>query len=336
LDPTRFFCTRWYAWQNPDWSQKHENPYQHYLDVGRFEGRDPSALIDVQKYLQVTGGKIAPQNVYQHILNGFRAPAVGVYEELDDLVEIQRRFTKEIRLTIHKQSIARAPRPYLVVLQAGPGSIHKEWYDAENRNWDLLVNYYDTRGFEQGFGDYVFLQPGTKFTAMNKLLQISPETLLKYSYILFLDDDIRVTCGDLNRLFETVAHLGFDLAQMSLSDTSHCMWPALYRASSPDGFREVSAVEIMMPVMSNRALKHIGPSLGESVSGFGLDLLWGKTVKGIGGKIAVLDSVTAHHEQPIDTRGGAYYSFMRENMINPKAELWRLILKYDLEWDIIT
>ena len=89
LTPTKWFSTDWYAWQNPDWVG-YEAPYLHYLERGRFEGRDPSPFVDVARYRQMTG--VAPGEVYDLIRAGHRAVSLGVYGGLHDLARCQRRF----------------------------------------------------------------------------------------------------------------------------------------------------------------------------------------------------------------------------------------------------
>ena len=103
--------------------------------------------------------------------------------------------------------------------------------------------------------------------------------------------------------------------------------------SSP---RKVSAVEIMMPVFSRRALGWVAPTLGQSISGFGLDLVWGQLVARNGGRIAVLDSVAATHARPVDQADGSYYRYLRRNGINAKAELWSLLKRYGANRDLVT
>lgn len=336
LNPTPFFETDWYAWQNPDYSSSHDNPYMHYLEKGRYEKRDPSPMIDMHRFLNTTGGRIAPKDAYDAILGGLAMPALGVYRDWADLTAAQQRFTNALPFTIHRLGRVRPDRRFLVVLQAGPGSVHRSWYKADTvRNWDLLVNYYDARGFDSGLGEHVVFQPGTKFTAMARLIEEVPQIFERYDAFLFLDDDIEVSMSGLDRFFDLCISQGLDLAQMALSDRSHCIWPALYqrreRASLGNGWRRLTAVEIMMPLLSRRAIGLTSDTFRESVSGFGLDLLWGQRVTEAGGKIGIVDEVCVHHTKPIDDVGGAYYTYLRSCQINPKAELWRLIKLWNLK-----
>ena len=334
INPTRYFEHNWYAWQNPDSLKNYSNPYLHYLDVGRFQGRDPSPLVDMIRYSEFIGDEINVENQYKAILKGVRSAACGVYESMDDLPKIQSDFISAISVIPHKAEIYRPCRPYLVFLQTGPQSVHRKWFSDTSRNWDLMVNYYNADGYDPGFGDYVFFQPGTKFTGIHKIWNQFHNILRQYRYILFLDDDILVSVDSLNSLFKICEKSSLDLAQMSLSKKSHCVWPVLFNKQSR-GLRPVDAVEIMMPVVSRYAMQQIGDCFRESVSGFGLDLYFGKKLLNESrNNIAVIDEVIAEHEKPIDSAGGSYYKYMRSRLINPKAELWNLITKYDLENDI--
>ncbi len=326
LDPTRWFMTDWYAWQNPDWIRS-ATPYEHYLNHGRFEGRDPSPFVDATRYLDVTAA--APGDVYGMILDGHRALSLGVYENCDDLRRCQSDFLNASEVVAHRTSLSRPARRALVVLQAGRGALSDSWFDDGVREWDLLVNYYDATGFQPEFGDYVLFQKGTKFSAMWRLWRDFRHILTQYDHVLFLDDDIETTCGALNRLFDVCRSSDLALAQMSLSAHSSCNWPELFSQPGATGPRPISAVEIMMPVFSRMALRQVAPTFGRSVSGYGLDLAWGRILGNAGGKIAVLDDVVATHERAVDHGGGAYYSYLRRHLINPKAELWALLKDYD-------
>lgn len=336
LDPTPFFVTDWYAWQNPDWPTRHGAPYLHYLDVGQAEGRDPSPFVDVTRYLEATGGAVPPERVYRAILGGLRSPATGVYETPEDLDRAQRAFIRNLAVFAHRIVPPALRRRSLVVCQAGPGALFQGWGEARERSWDLMVNYYDARGFRPGLGEYVLFQKGTKFTAMRLLMERFGEILASYDHVLFLDDDIATTAADLDSLFAACRGHGLDLAQMALTECSACNWGHLFRQPAGAGPRRVSAVEIMMPVLSRRALGWIAPTLGQSVSGFGLDLVWGKIVTERGGSIAVLDDITATHARPVNQSGGAFYRYLRRHGINAKAELWSLVKAHDTARDMIT
>lgn len=330
LNPTPYFEQDWYAWQNPDHAVISDNAYLHYLTKGRSEGRDPAPQVDMVRYRDMVGPPEPGSSHYEMILGGVRAPALGVYQSWDDMQKAQTQFRDAIRVHTMKDRVFRAPRPFLVFLQCGPQSRHREWFKDQGRNWDLLVNYYDYRGYDPDIGDYVFFQAGTKFTAIHFFLREYGNLLAQYEYILFLDDDILVSTEDLNRLFDICRNHDLDLAQMSLSSNSQCIWQVFFNQPGR-ALRRVSGVEIMMPVYSRKALQKAADGFALSVSGFGLDLLSAKRVQNMGkNNIAVIDEVVARHEKPIDQNAGGYYSYLRSNHINAKAELWYLIKTFGL------
>ncbi len=334
LTPTRWFQTDWYAWQNPDWSKHHAAPYLHYLAEGRFQGRDPSPFVDMVRFGQMAGEGVPPERYYDLILTGHRSVALGVHDGAASLRACQRRFFHGIELLAHRLA-GPTGRRSLVVLQAGRGALCDSWFDDEARDWDLWVNYYDAVGFRPGFGDLVTFQKGTKFSAMHLLWDRFSDVFCRYDHVLFLDDDIATSCSALNALFAGCREFDLDLAQMTLTSESACNWSELFSRPECTGPRPVSAVEIMMPVFSRRAMGWLAPTFGQSVSGFGLDLVWGKLVADKGGRIAVLDEVEATHARPVDQGGGAYYSYLRANMINAKAELWDLVTSYGADVELV-
>jgi hypothetical protein len=199
----------------------------------------------------------------------------------------------------------------------------------------LWVNYYDISGFRTGFGDYVTCQKGTKFTAMWMLWSRFSDILSGYDHVLFLDDDVSCSTQDLNDLFAMCREENLALSQMSLSPESSTNWTELYQKKTTKRSRDVSAVEIMMPVFSRAALVELSSTFDASTSGFGLDLVWGHLIRRLGWRVAVVDGVVATHARPVDQANGAFYSYLRKLGINPKAELWQLLLDYGAEKDLI-
>lgn len=333
LNPTPWFFTDWYAWQNPDWT-RYASPYLHYLEMGCDQGRDPSPFVDIPRYRQITD--VPNGAIYDLILAGHRSVALGIYDSRADLELCQRHFKDAIEVVAHHKLQPARRKKALVVLQAGRGAVTQDWFDGKDRDWDLLVNYYDSTGFRPGLGDYVFFQKGTKFTSMWVFWNRYRRILTHYDHVLFLDDDVEVSCVCLNRLFEACRTHELDLAQMSLSPGSSCNWQELFSRPNSTSPRAVSAVEIMMPVFSAAALRKVAQTFAQSVSGFGLDLAWGKIIRDSGGKIAVLDDVVATHARPVDQTDGAYYSYLRRHLINAKAELWTLMNDYDADRNLVT
>jgi len=332
LNPCRYFEQKWYEWQNPDYARSHETGYFHYLEVGRFEGRDPSPLADMPKIATTLGSGLPPEEQSSRILQETLGTGAGLYRDYKELEANQRAFLEQINPINIRRSPPAHPRRNLVFLQAGPSGLQSQWFnDAADRNWDMFVNLYDARTPLPEAAEYIIAQAGTKSTAMYTFLHNYADIARLYDHVLFLDDDISVTGALLNQLFDKCAEYELDAAQMALSEQSNCMWPIFFGQGS-NGPRYCNGVEIMMPVLSKRLLFACRDLFGRSVSGFGLDLAIGQRAQELGeNNIAVLDEVVAEHLKPIDTDGGALYSYLRSAGINPKAELWNLVQTLGLE-----
>jgi len=325
---SRFFNKEWYSWQNPDWCNKFDDAFEHYLSVGKKELRDPSPLVDMKRYHSVLGDLIGG-DYFSAINQGVRDRAFGVYEDFNDLALSQKTFHDKIEIHTHKFKESNRKSKGLVFVQAGPLSLHQHWYDANTAEFDLLLNYYNPTGFDANEGDYVFSQVGTKFTAFAKLYAQYEAMFNSYEYVYLLDDDIYIDTHAINTMFDLCIRNQAAGAQPSLTQNSHCIWPVFFNQGT--GIRQVNGVEIMMPVLSRELMRQCAPTFFESVSGFGLDLYISKLVQEhLSGKLYVFDTVQAVHDKPIDDSGGAYYENMRKNLINPKAELWSLVEKYGL------
>jgi len=221
-----------------------------------------------------------------------------------------------------------AQKRFAIYLQCGSGSVHDRWLTRTRHHWDLIVNHYDATHVGQISCDIEFQQtgavPGTKFTSFFTLLTKWPEVANAYDYILLLDDDIVVAEDGLEHMFDAAATHSLDLAQASLTADSPCAHP-ICRNPGTTGVRKVNTVEIMMPILSSRALKIGSHLFGQTVSGWGLDMVFGKLVEErLGGAAAILDSVAATHTRQIDPKKGAFYTMLHDANIYSEVELTHL------------
>ena len=190
---------------------------------------------------------------------------------------------------------------------------------------DLIVNHYDKSyvgnircevEFQQ-----VGMQPGTKFTSFFALIGSYQRVIEKYDYLLLLDDDIYIEEDQITHLFETAERNSLALAQASLTPDSHCAHP-ICRNPGTKGLRFVNAAEIMMPIVSRKALEVGGHLFAQTISGWGLDVAMGKLLAGrFSGRAAIIDSVIARHTKTIDTQNGAFYRMLYRANIYPEIEL---------------
>jgi len=331
LDPHPLFDGSWYLQQNPAVARAGINPLVHYLREGAAAGCNPNPLFDTATYAAANLPGAPVSQALAHFAAGKRLVAAGAYRNADVLLALQ----SELRARTETQLVRDRrdqPRPFAVFLQCGHGSVHPRWLTSAPRNWDLIVNHYDSTFLDRIDCDVELVQAGelagTKFTAVCSMLRRWPALLRAYDFILLLDDDIYIELGDIEKLFTAAVENGLDLAQASLSPDSACAHE-VFLTQRRNGLRYVSAVEIMMPLLSRRALDVADPLFCQSISGWGIDVALAHLLRErYGSNFAVLDGVVARHTKPIDTEEGSYYKMLRGARIYPELELGHLQALY--------
>ena len=236
-----------------------------------------------------------------------------------ELVARQNAFFADVAMSV----LRRRPsgRRFLVYVQAAHDYRHP--FDAADRGFDVLLNIYDgTAPLDLDQAEIVVAQNGTKTTAIRKLLAEDPELLTRYEAVLFLDDDIAIGGSGIEHLFAAFERHGLDLAQPALTKASACNYAALKQPAAGSGVRPVSMVEIMMPLVSRRALRDCGAAFSASISGWGVDALLAKRVRErFGETIALIADVVAVHARDVDVEGGAFYRYLRRYGLEPAHEI---------------
>ena len=338
LEASGLFDAEWYLAQNPDVRAAGMDPLVHYVRHGAAQGRSPNPLFDASLYVAAHHGKVHPEDALLHFYHSGLDVAPGAYRTPDVLVSVQRRYQASTEMRCLRDG-RPTQRKFAVYLQCGSGSVHRQWLKGEVRPWDLVVNHYDDTHVGRIPCDIEFQQvgahPGTKFTSFLTLLTLWPDLVRQYDYIMLLDDDILMSERDVTLLFETATKYSLDLAQASLTVDSYYAHPVCkHRAAAHP--RYVNAVEIMMPILSRRAVEVGGHVFAQTVSGWGLDLVLGKLVaEQLNGRAAIIDSIAARHTKPIDPRKGAFYMMLRESNIFPEIELTHMQRMYGTGRDIV-
>jgi hypothetical protein len=201
----------------------------------------------------------------------------------------------------------------------------------------MVVSYYEVPagglGISQaGWRDDALVCVGglSKFSSFTALSRLPDIDLPNYDYIMFLDDDIVLPFRDVDRLFQSAADLGLHLAQPALDSRSYGSWE-ITRQAGGCFLRLTNFVEIMAPIMSAHALKTCVGTFDESVSGWGLDLVWPKLLNYPIDKIGIFDAFPMTHTKPIDPNGGRFYVYLRSINIDPHAEMVSLVQRYRLQ-----
>ncbi len=198
--------------------------------------------------------------------------------------------------------VARADllrRRNLVVLCAGPSSLHTRWehdIDETDRNWDLCLSWYgDVSTFDEDpHGDYHVIQTGLpKFAGLASMLyEGSP--LYDYDYVMFPDDDLAWSWRGVNTAFESMRTFDLMLGQPSLEPAGFPIHDITIKR--PEWrVHFTNFVEIMVPIFSREALRVCAPTFGVSRSGFGLDHVWPRLLGDPPGRIGIIDDTAVVH-----------------------------------------
>ncbi len=329
--PSAEFDPAWYMGQNPDWSATHPHPFLHFLEVGLARGRRPRPDIDMAFVRDVVRGK--GRSIEEAAMRVFDPkPRDGDMKpplSREELRARQESFYTEGRLRIVREAGA-SQRGLLVSVQCGRA--FDAPFLAGPRAFDVLLNCYEEPAGEMR-GDTIVVQPGTKTTAIRRLLAERPDLLTRYDAVLFLDDDVETNTADIETLFAIMERGRLDLAQPALTADSECAWGFLKRPTAPTSVFPVSTVEIMAPMLTRRALHAAGSAFSETVSGWGTDLLLGPMVRAAFGtrSVGVIGQVAVRHARKVDTAGGAYYAYLRRYGIDPAHEANRVVADFGVE-----
>lgn len=203
-----------------------------------------------------------------------------------------------------------------------------EGWSSDERNYDIMLIYYDKEGYEDfiGVSDYLILKRGFKYPLLHQIFIENVDLLSKYDYFFFPDDDVRMTSEDINKLFFFSKIQEISVCQPSLYPKNFT-WP-ITQHNPNTIFRYVSMVEIMCPLFSRDALQKCLPSFVESNSGWGLEVAWYRLLGSKEYMFIIFDLVIATHE---GVRGGEskLYDSLTERGIDPQDEYYALEKKYD-------
>jgi SEC-C motif/Protein of unknown function (DUF707) len=228
---------------------------------------------------------------------------------------------------------ARAMRSFLVVVRAGDQSFHKRWMKkGEPRQWDLLVDCYgQTPDYHDEFADFTTSGGVAKFPSLAAIDTANPGFLRAYEAVFLPDDDLELDFADLDRLFEFFMNHGLLLAQPSLSHDSYYSMPICRHCALFD-LRFTNFVEIMAPMFSRAALATCIATFGESVSGFGLDVVWPKLLGDPDDRIGIIDAVQMRHARKIDMVAGPFYRYLQSLGIDPHQELKAVTHRHGIDF----
>jgi hypothetical protein len=208
-------------------------------------------------------------------------------------------------------------RRNLVIVRAGNGSLHPNWLNGADRSWDLLVSYFGDDPDKYKDQDVVRIDgKGPKWPALKALIESHREIIDRYDYIWLPDDDIACTARDINKLFEIARAKKLALCQPALTVKSYFSWGVTFR-NPFTRIRYTNFVEIMVPCFERDFLWRCLDTMGDNLSGFGLDFVWPKLLAATPERIGIIDAVAVTHTRPL---GGPNYTLLRERGITAHDE----------------
>lgn len=190
-------------------------------------------------------------------------------------------------------------RPNLVIVRAGPRSLHTKWVMANVRSFDLLVSAYSEDAPRAGADLWRFI-PGTKVAGYAATLEVYPELASRYQSVALIDDDIECCSEAIDRCFQIGLEYNLDIWQPSLTLDSYFSY-AVTLNNDLFKLRYTNFIEMMCPFFRSERLVRMRQlySLGFET---GIDLVWCSESEIAQRKLAVIDAVAVKHTRPVGLR----------------------------------
>ncbi|HEY5365236.1 MAG TPA: hypothetical protein VIL19_02080 [Casimicrobiaceae bacterium] len=220
---------------------------------------------------------------------------------------------------------------FLVVVRAGDTSLHPKWTEnVATRDWDLVVSYFgdDPLRFRDDSAVRVD-DKGQKLGGLHALF-MRDDFWRTYDYIWLPDDDLAITQAGVSELFGRTRALDLALTQPALSWDSY--WSHRITLHHP-GFRVrmTNFVEVMAPCFARSFLERCLPTFLETVSGWGIDLLWPRLLPARPRRCAIIDAVQMTHTRAVG--GGQHYDRLRQAGVSAHEELDAVLARHGIAAD---
>lgn len=208
---------------------------------------------------------------------------------------------------------------YLIISSIGDKSLHKEWINGK-RKFDICLIYYGDNEFNDNNIDYKIIRKGEKFHQVKFFIENYKHIVDNYDYIWIPDDDVSISCENINTFFDICRDNDLYIAQPSMSGYySHEI-----TLKKSDNIRCTNFVEVLAPAFKKEILFKIYKTFDENQSSWGYDYLWPHMLGYPENKIAIIDQINMVHTRPV----GSDYSRFKKN---PNIEMRELLEKYKIK-----
>jgi hypothetical protein len=213
----------------------------------------------------------------------------------------------------------------LVIVRAGDKSLHLNWlaHLGQDQNWDLALSYFDSQ--DNPFpNSYKFLHKfkGSKWQGIDDFIKNYGSELSQYNYFWMPDDDLFTDSKNINKFFELVSNLDYDISQPALTLSSYVSHVITLQRPYINT-RETNFVEIMAPCFSKKALNLVKDTFSYNKSGWGLEWVWLEISRQKNLKMGIVDEAPIYHTRRVGSAGHGGSS-------DPLTEMNDIFQKYDI------
>jgi len=212
----------------------------------------------------------------------------------------------------------------LIIGTIGNSSVHGSWsIQPAARTYDLLlINYGNQPGFGAADATHYLERKGMKWELLSYALETLPDVIARYTNVWCPDDDIRASPSEIDRLFALFEEYRLQMAQPAIAagEVSY----QVFRQRREVILRYAPLVELMCPLFTQSALRRVSATFGESLSGWGLDVIWPRLFAA--SEVAIIDAVGVEHTRPVG-KGVMYQTLAKQN-IDPRQEFAAVVARH--------
>ena len=169
---------------------------------------------------------------------------------------------------------------FLLASSVGRPSRHRDYWlsGSDIPEFDVLLVNYDSDYCSFATDDVIYRErKGSKFENLDYFIRNEPELFEGYDFFYFPDEDIEIDTKKINRLFHEMENRKLYLAAPAYDYLSVSKMPQCFCIPCSSA-HTVYYIEVGNVAMSRAFFNMVREDFGATVSGFGIDLMWGRTL----------------------------------------------------------